>query len=196
MKGNDIDAIVTDIKRLKTSFNNTKSFDAIISYLENNYLDKNDNRKRLSTTVSSMVNGSDRSANVMQAIVGGMNEKTIIRDDFYRSPKVIKHNVTPTRLEGDTCVKVINSVTQGMNEKTIIKEIRDHYDTIHPTQKPVRLLERLLQLTCCPGDIVVDPFSGSGSSGIAAANLNMFFTGFELDKEYYDLSIERVKKLF
>lgn len=152
MKGHDIDAIITDIKRLKTSFKNTKSFDAIISYLENNYLDKTDQRKALSTTISSLINIGDRSASVMQGIVN------------------------------------------GMNEKTIIKQIRDHYDTIHPTQKPVRLLERLLQLVVNTGANILDPFSGSCSTGIAASNLNINFTGFELDKEYYDLSMERVKK--
>jgi site-specific DNA-methyltransferase (adenine-specific) len=81
-----------------------------------------------------------------------------------------------------------------MNEKTIIKEIRDHYDTIHPTQKPIRLLERLLQLVVDGGSNILDPFSGSCSTGIAASNLNMFFTGFEIDAEYYNLSIERIKK--
>jgi site-specific DNA-methyltransferase (adenine-specific) len=82
-----------------------------------------------------------------------------------------------------------------MNEKSIIKQVRDHYNTIHPTQKPVRLLERLLALVSKEGDTVLDTFSGSASTAIAAWNTNRNFIGFEIDKEYYDLSVERLNKV-
>lgn len=71
-----------------------------------------------------------------------------IRSDFYDSTKKTKHSVTMTKQvkEAKGEVKLINSIHKGMNEKTIIKVNRDNFNTIHPTQKPVRLLERLLSL--------------------------------------------------
>jgi site-specific DNA-methyltransferase (adenine-specific) len=94
----------------------------------------------------------------------------------------------------DRSASVLNGIKNGMNEKSIIKQSGDHYASIHPTQKPVRLLERLLALVTKEGDLVLDPFSGSASTAIAALNTGRNYIGFEIDKEYYDLSISRIKK--
>jgi site-specific DNA-methyltransferase (adenine-specific) len=95
--------------------------------------------------------------------------------------------------EVDRCASVMNAVRNGMNAKTIIKQARDHYSTIHPTQKPVKLLERLLALTAKQGMLCLDPFAGSGSTLIAASNMGLSYIGFELDDEYYTLSKERLE---
>jgi site-specific DNA-methyltransferase (adenine-specific) len=131
---------------------------------------------------------------VIKSIESGMNEKTIIRNDRYKCKTFTKHGVNADeRLTGDRCVNVINSITQGMNEKTIIPESRDHYDTIHPTQKPISLLKRLLNLTTQKGDLVIDTFAGSCSTGIAASQLERQFMGWEIDEEYYLKAVERIK---
>lgn len=70
------------------------------------------------------------------------------------------------------------------------------YKAIHPTQKPVRLLERLLALTTQPGDVVLDPFSGSCSTAVACINTERKFIGFEIDSEYYEAGIKRLKEVF
>lgn len=59
---------------------------------------------------------------------------------------------------------------------------------IHPTQKPVALLERLIQIFTDEGDVVLDPCAGSGSSLLAAANTNRKAYGFEIKKEFYKKS--------
>lgn len=64
----------------------------------------------------------------------------------------------------------------------------------HPTQKPVKLIEYLLSIHSNDGDIVLDPFMGSGTTAIAAMNTNRNFIGFELDKNYYDICINRIKE--
>ena len=92
-------------------------------------------------------------------------------------------------------ISCINSIKNGCNERDIISVLRDHYSAIHPTQKPVRLIERLLALISCEGDIILDPFSGSASTAIACINTNRNYIGFELDKEYYDLSITRINNV-
>ncbi len=82
-----------------------------------------------------------------------------------------------------------------VKEQTIIQAASDHYNTIHPTQKPTNLLERLLALVSKEGDIILDPFSGSASTAVACINTNRQFIGFEIDKEYYDLSIKRLNEI-
>lgn len=94
----------------------------------------------------------------------------------------------------DRAIACIDSIKNGCNERDIISLLRDHYSAIHPTQKPVRLIERLLALISCEGDIILDPFSGSASTAIACINTQRNYIGFEIDKEYYDLSIKRISE--
>ena len=196
MKRHDIDGIVTDVKRLKTTFKNTKSLDAVLEFLKNNCRDTSDFQPSTDLSISSDITKENRCVSVARSIQEGMNEKTIIRTDRYDTDKFTKHCVNADqRKSGDRCGNVIQSVVFGMNEKTIIKEGRCHYNTIHPTQKPPRLLERLLALVSKEGDLILDPFSGSGSTAIACINSNRKYIGFEIDKEYYDLSVERIEKI-
>jgi site-specific DNA-methyltransferase (adenine-specific) len=65
----------------------------------------------------------------------------------------------------------------------------------HPTQKPLTLLQRIIALASDPGDFVLDPFAGSGTTGVAAVQLNRRFIGFELDPAYIQLSKSRLKSL-
>jgi len=58
-------------------------------------------------------------------------------------------------------------------------------EKIHPTQKPVKLLERLIELFTDEGDVVIDPVAGSGSTLVAAERLNRKAYGFEIKKEFY-----------
>jgi site-specific DNA-methyltransferase (adenine-specific) len=64
---------------------------------------------------------------------------------------------------------------------------------IHPTQKPIRLYEWLLMNYAKEGDKILDTHLGSGSIAIACHNLGYDLTGYELDKEYYDNAIKRIK---
>lgn len=65
----------------------------------------------------------------------------------------------------------------------------------HPTQKPVALLERMVLAHTKPGDVVLDPFSGSGSTAIAALRNDRRFVGSEKDAGYYDKSLTRIEEL-
>ena len=87
------------------------------------------------------------------------------------------------------------AMTEGLVESDIIR-ISGRGGHIHPTQKPVRLLERLLNLVIAENSdgIVLDPFSGSGSTAIAAKNLGHNFIGFEIDKDYFDKSMLRLEE--
>lgn len=66
---------------------------------------------------------------------------------------------------------------------------------LHPTQKPVALLEYLIKTYSNEGDTVLDFTMGSGSTGVACQNLNRDFIGIELDKEYYEIAKQRIKNI-
>jgi len=66
----------------------------------------------------------------------------------------------------------------------------------HPTQKPLKLLERIVLASTKQGDIVLDPFSGSGTTGLAACKEDRQHIGIELEKSYLNVSIKRFKDLF
>lgn len=65
----------------------------------------------------------------------------------------------------------------------------------HPTQKPIKLMERLVSLFTNEGDTILDFCMGSGSTGIACKNLNRNFIGIEVDKKYFDIASERLSDL-
>ena len=77
--------------------------------------------------------------------------------------------------------------------KTIQHFCRDK-NKLHPTQKPVALLEYLIKTYSNEGDLVLDNCMGSGSTGVACINTNRKFIGIELDKKYYDISCKRIKE--
>ena len=64
---------------------------------------------------------------------------------------------------------------------------------IHPTQKPLKLMEDIIKVHTNPGDIVLDPFTGSGTTAEACLKLDRKFIGSELDEKYYKKAMERLK---
>lgn len=197
MKGHDIPSICQDIKRMRSVFRNTKSLDAVLAFLENNQIPNDGTKKNISTTVSSIVDSKDRGASVMKCIMEGMNEKSIIRSDREECNNFTKFGVnSDKRKTGDRCVNSVQSIVFGLNEKSIIRELRNHYKAIHPTEKPVRLLERLLALVCKveqgkPKPLILDTFRGSASTDIACMNFGVDYISFEIDDEYFDKGEER-----
>lgn len=65
----------------------------------------------------------------------------------------------------------------------------------HPTQKSLKLMQELIEIHTNPNDIIIDPFMGSGSTGVACQNLNRNFIGIELSKEYFNMAQKRMYKL-
>ena len=63
---------------------------------------------------------------------------------------------------------------------------------LHPTQKPIALLEYLIKTYTNEGDVVLDNCMGSGSTGVACVNTNRDFIGIELDKDYFNIAKQRI----
>ena len=77
--------------------------------------------------------------------------------------------------------------------KSIITYQKPHPSTtVHPTQKPVALLEYLIKTYTNEGDVVLDNCMGSGSTGVACVNTGRNFIGIEMDKQYYDIASTRI----
>ena len=75
-----------------------------------------------------------------------------------------------------------------------------HYDKplprvqVHPHEKPVPLLQELMDVSTDTGDVVLDPFMGSGSTLVAARGIGRFGVGFEIDEKHYDTACNRLKE--
>lgn len=65
----------------------------------------------------------------------------------------------------------------------------------HPTQKPMSILEKIILASTDEGDIILDPFNGSGTTGIVANKLKRNYIGIEKEKEYIDITIKRKEEL-
>ena len=70
--------------------------------------------------------------------------------------------------------------------------IREKTHGRHPTQKPLRLVRRAVLASTGEGDLVFDPFCGSGTTGLAAKELGRFFVGAEREREYAELAARRM----
>jgi site-specific DNA-methyltransferase (adenine-specific) len=70
---------------------------------------------------------------------------------------------------------------------------REKLHGYHPTQKPLRLVRRALLASTQEGDLVFDPFCGSGTTAVAAKQLNRFFVGAELEREFCELAGQRIE---
>ena len=65
----------------------------------------------------------------------------------------------------------------------------------HPTQKPLKILDRIILASTKEGDLILDPFCGSSTTGISAVGLNRRYIGIDNEKKYIELSIRRYKKM-
>lgn len=68
----------------------------------------------------------------------------------------------------------------------------EKHRTPHPAEKPESLLTRILLIASREGDLVLDPFMGSGTTGVVAKRLKRRFIGIEIDAEYYALASQRI----
>lgn len=83
---------------------------------------------------------------------------------------------------------------QGCKAKPNVLQYPKDRKRLHPTQKPVALLEDLIQTFSNPGDTVLDFTMGSGSTGVACVNTGRNFIGIELDDHYFSVAKERIEK--
>ena len=94
-------------------------------------------------------------------------------------------DVEPTTVDDGRNKPIDNPFLRGKTPK----------QNTHPTVKPVKLMEYLITLITPPNGIVLDPFFGSGTTGIAAVNLGCNYIGFEISKEYCIIAEKRISQM-
>lgn len=92
--------------------------------------------------------------------------------------------------------KSVFNLWQGGKSKSNVLEYKKDNDGYHPTQKPVALLEDLIQTYSNIGNTVLDFTMGSGSTGVACVNTNRHFIGIELDEGYFNIAKKRIEEAY
>lgn len=89
-------------------------------------------------------------------------------------------------------IKSVVTDNKGLRYPKATLEFKSDKDKLHPTQKPIDLLEYLIQTYTVEGMVVLDSCMGSGSTGVACKNLNRSFIGIELDEGYFEIAKQRI----
>ena len=83
----------------------------------------------------------------------------------------------------------------GMRHPRSVQEFSAPHHPLHPTQKPVALMEYLIKTYTNEGETVLDFTMGSGTTGVACKNLNRSFIGIEMDDKYFEIAKERIESV-
>jgi len=129
--------------------------------------------------------------NVIKYGTGALNlEET--RIPYAQGEGKVGHNPHPA---GRVCANILRTEEwgDGYDKFFTVPKVRQHADEFnhHPTLKPVELMHHLVKLLSFKGQTILDPFMGSGSTGVACMELGRGFHGFELQEEYFQICQRR-----
>jgi DNA modification methylase len=136
---------------------------------------------------------STRRTNGKTAIwsAGGMDSKQGGSDSGRFPANIILDEVAGELLDeqsGQNCSRFFYCTKASKSERNAGVETNNH-----PTVKPTKLMQYLVRLVTPPNGTVLDPFMGSGSTGIACVNESFDFIGIEMDKDYFDIASKRIE---
>lgn len=140
------------------------------------------------------------------AATGHLNAKRMPMSDFedvivfyarqptYNPQGLIPHGKTTRRGGNGGCYGFSGkeNLQEWTNYPRRVLEFASEGKTVHPTQKPVALMEYLIKTYTNEGETVLDFTMGSGTTGVAAKNLGRSFIGIELDETYFNIAKERI----
>jgi len=115
-----------------------------------------------------------------------------IKTDLDKTRTATQYNKSKLFEKGNS-QKGFTKIVRGKFPKTIIEFSNADRKKLHPTQKPVALLEYLIKTYTNENDTVLDFTMGSGSTGVAAKNLNRNFIGIEKDEKYFNIAKQRIE---
>ena len=111
-----------------------------------------------------------------------------------------KGNVTPNRYYMNACEFILmlkkgkSKTINNRGTSSILRYKNPVGKKLHPTEKPVDLMQVLIENSTNMGDVVLDPFMGSGSTGVACVNTGRKFIGMELDRGYFEIAQKRIEE--
>lgn len=194
MKDKSVDLILTDIpygevNRKDNGLRNLNKGDADIFNLDLEELVKNLCKKCKGSIY--IFCGTEQVSMIRKLLVeNGMSTRLCIWEKTNPSPM----NGKSIWLSGIECCVFGKFSKATFNEhcKNTVWRFPTTKSKIHPTQKPLKLFEYLITVSSNENDVVFDPFSGSGTTAVACKKLNRKFIGCELNKDFYDKSLERL----
>lgn len=117
----------------------------------------------------------------------------------YKNKRESRSDIDNSAVYGEQSMSRTDTINEGIRYPRSVQVFRNaNYErfgkgkTLHPTQKPIELLEYLIKTYTNEGDVVLDPTMGSGTTAVACRNLNRRCIGIELNKEYFDIAVKRV----
>lgn len=132
--------------------------------------------------------------NVLKYGTGALNlEET--RIPYGQDEEKVGHNPHPA---GRVCANIVRTepFEDGYDKFFLVPKVRQHKEGFnsHPTVKPVALMHHLVKLVSFKGQTILDPFAGSGSTGIAAMQHRRRFIGYEIDENYFSIMEKRLEQ--
>ena len=85
-------------------------------------------------------------------------------------------------------------LSNGKQMRNLWEIPAERHKTPHPTEKPEKLLERIILIGSKEGDTILDPFMGSGTTGVVAKRFNRNFIGIEIDENYFQIAQKRIER--
>lgn len=96
-----------------------------------------------------------------------------------------------SKMKKDELLALVMQIFDAKVPTTVIREDKPQRNALHPTMKPVKLMARLIRNSSKPGEIVLDPFGGSGSTLLACEQLGRRCRTMEMDPRYCDVIVKR-----
>ena len=118
------------------------------------------------------------------------NAQMILRDKPIKGGGMSKGETT-----NNQNLKALKKTYNYKNPTTLLKFDKIRKGSLHPTQKPVDLMEYLIKTYTNENETVLDFTMGSGTTGVACKNLNRNFIGIEIDEKYYNIAKERIDEI-
>lgn len=114
---------------------------------------------------------------------------------WFMKPYKIGGTITSNILENEVgALNIAACKTNGVSPTNQLEfGFQKHETRIHEAQKPLALIEYLIKLTTREGQLVLDPFMGSGTTALAALNLKRNYIGFEVNSKFHEQAVERIE---
>ena len=124
-----------------------------------------------------------------------LETKDYDRFGYVDKRKTVNNPTTNKEHIGNNITRVRNADDGFRNPKSILKINKDINSNVHPTQKPVALMEYLIKTYTNENELVLDFTFGSCSTGVACVNTNRKFIGIELDDNYFEIAEKRINNI-
>jgi len=132
------------------------------------------------------------------------HEDILVFGNVKYNPQIKKKPIENIRPESDRTkqtdnynnhpLKSVRSIPIDMEYPTSILKIENEQNTIHPTQKPIKLFKHLILTYSNENEIILDPFMGSGTALRAAKDLNRKCIGIEIEEKYCEIAVKRLQQ--